>query len=364
MVEQAAQAGADAIKFQAYKAQTIASRHSPAYWDRTKEPASNQFELFQRYDRFGPQEYRQLAAHAQERKIHFSCTPFDRQAVEFLDDLMPMYKIASADLTNVPLLRQVAAKGKPIILSVGASTVEEIRHALDVLIKAGVKRPQIALLHCVLNYPCGYESANLGRITRLVKLFPEHVIGYSDHTVPDPGMTPLVAAVTLGACIIEKHFTFDKSLPGNDHYHAMDPQDLTRFCKQLEILSQVNQDLTADYLPSEEPARREARRSLVAVHEIKRGQRLTQDSFIPKRPGHGISPVECDRVVGCTAEVDIPADTVLQWNMLTPGTTGTPEITPGIMSATSGSSDRAPVEIDSGVGSRGSRKRRVITKQQ
>ena len=318
MIDEAAQAGVDAIKFQAYKAGTLASKHSPAYWDRTQEPASNQFELFKRYDRFGPKEYRELALHAQEKKIHFAATPFDSQAVEFLSDLMPMFKIASADLTNVPLLRQVAAVGKPVILSVGASTMDEIRHAVGVLGEAGIDAGNIALLHCVLNYPCTYEMVNLGRITHLLHTFPSHVIGYSDHTLPDPGMTTLTAAVTLGACIIEKHFTLDKSLPGNDHYHAMDAQDSHRFAQQLDILSSVNRDLTADYLPSEEPARREARRSLVAARDVRRGETLTPQCFIPKRPAHGISPVDCDRVAGSVASVDIDADTVLQWDMLTP----------------------------------------------
>ncbi len=314
MIDEVAAGRGDAVKFQAYKADTLASRVSPAYWDRTKEPAASQYELFRRFDAFGPEEYRTLAAHCGRRGVDFLATPFDDAAVDMLECLVPAYKIASADITNFPLLRRVASKGKPVILSVGASTRPEIAAAIGEL--AGC---EVALLHCVLNYPCPPKHANLGRIARLCAMFPGHVIGYSDHVPPDAGMTPLVTAVTAGARVIEKHFTFDKSLPGNDHYHAMDARDLAQFAAQIDLIEDLFAAQAADYLPSEEVARLQARRSLVAARDIAAGEVVTAVMLIPKRPGHGISPDQVDRVVGLTAAHEIPADTVLTWEMLDQG---------------------------------------------
>lgn len=314
MIQLSAEAGADAIKFQTYKAEKLALRFSPAYWDLAKEPATSQYELFKRYDAFGPDEYRKLAEFARAKRIIFLSTPFDSEAVDFLDDLVPLFKIASADITNTPLLRKVGGTGKPVTLSVGASTVQEIRDAVALLEKTACNA--IALLHCVLEYPCPQENANLGRISHLRTLFPQCLIGYSDHTVPDASMTVLTAAAVMGACIIEKHFTLDKSLPGNDHYHAMDADDLRRFTHQLDILEKACQTMTAGYLPAEEPARKHARRSLVAAVDIHAGQVIRETDLIPKRPGHGISPRDFDEVVGRVAKVDIAPETVIEWDML------------------------------------------------
>ncbi|NDE21064.1 MAG: hypothetical protein EBZ98_05350, partial [Actinobacteria bacterium] len=151
LVELAKEGGADAAKFQTYKADTLASRHSPAYWDTTKEPTLSQFELFKKYDAFGPAEYQALAEHSKQVGIDFVSTPFDDAAVDLLAPLVPFFKVASADLTNTPLLRRVARTKKPVVLSVGASTIEEIDGALTTLRAAGAR--DIALLHCILNYP-------------------------------------------------------------------------------------------------------------------------------------------------------------------------------------------------------------------
>ena len=315
LIDLAKEGGADAAKFQTYKADTLASRNSPAYWDLSKEPTTSQFKLFQKYDSFGPGEYRELARHCGEVGIEFVSTPFSRDAVEVLDPLVPFFKIASADLTNTPLLRQVAATGKPVILSTGASTAHEVRDAVKTLRDAGCD--ELSLLHCVLNYPTADENAHLGMITALRREYPELLIGYSDHTVPDEGMTALCTAWLLGARVIEKHFTHDKSLPGNDHYHAMDADDLRRFIANVARLdSMVGSKASVVSIESEEISRLNARRSIVLDVDVTAGTELTEEMLTYKRPGTGVSPVHWDEVIGRTAARDLERDHVLQWEDL------------------------------------------------
>jgi N-acetylneuraminate synthase len=315
LIDLAKQGGADAAKFQSYKAGTLASKHSPSYWDTSKEPTRSQYELFQKYDRFGADEFAALAEHCRKVGIDFLSTPFDDAAVEFLDPLVSFYKIASADLTNIPFLRRIARKGKPVVLSTGASTLGEIDTALATLTRSGCN--DIALLHCILNYPTENVNAHLRMIQGLRRAYPERVIGYSDHTLPDDAMTPLVSAYLLGAVILEKHFTHDKTLPGNDHYHAMDVADLARF---VDITRRVRTLLgDGDHkepVPAEAIARRNARRSIVLLRDVPAGHLLGEDDITYKRPGTGISPLHWDEVVGLKVAVDLEADHVMQWRDL------------------------------------------------
>lgn len=312
MVRSAAQAGADAIKFQTYKAETLASRHSPFYWDITKEPTRSQYELFKKYDGLGDGDYETLARAAGDCGIDFLSTPFDIRAVDTLEPLVPAYKIASADITNIPLLRRAAQKGKPILLSTGASTLSEVYRAMETI--HGEGNDQIVLLHCILNYPTAYADANLGMIAHMRRIFPDHVIGYSDHTTTERMDDVLLMAWMLGAQVIEKHYTHDKSLPGNDHYHAMDPADLARFVERTRFMESLFGSADKHYLPSEEPARAHARRSLVAARRIPKGAVIAEDDLICKRPGTGIPPTLFDFVVGGTALMDVEADDVLTFD--------------------------------------------------
>ena len=315
LIELAKEGGADAAKFQTYKADTLASRHSPAYWDLSKEPTTSQHKLFQKYDSFGPAEYRALAKHCEEVEIDFVSTPFDSAAVELLDPLMPFFKIASADLTNTPLLRQVAETGKPIVLSTGASNSDEIRSAVETLRNAGCS--ELSLLHCVLNYPTADENAHLGMITGLRRDYPEIVIGYSDHTVPDDSMTALTTAYLLGARVIEKHFTHDKSLPGNDHYHSMDVDDLRTFVRNVGLVHvMIGSGSEKEPVETEEISRLNARRSIVLDADVRAGEVLSEKLLTYKRPGTGVSPVHWDAVIGRRAARDLEKDHVLQWTDL------------------------------------------------
>lgn len=317
LIEQAKQGGADAAKFQSYKAGSLASKNSPAYWDTNKEKTQNQYALFKKYDDFGEEEYVELAKHCKKIGIEFVSTPFDDEAVEFLNPLVSFFKIASADLTNTPFLRRVASKKKPVILSTGASTLPEIEQATQTLSQAGC--PDIVLLHCILNYPTQDRDAHLAMIKNLKRVFPNHTIGYSDHTMPDYSMTALLSAYLLGAVVIEKHFTHDKTLPGNDHYHAMDLQDLLRFTELSNKAYELLGDLELKQpIESEAAARQHARRSLVLSTGLEKGQKLTEINLTYKRPGGGISPIHWDQVINRTVRNSLEADHILQWEDLTP----------------------------------------------
>ena len=314
LIELAHQGGANAVKFQTYKAETLASKNSPSYWDTSKEPTTSQYALFKKLDSFGDNEYRQLAEHCEIIGIDFVSTPFDGHAIDLLDPLMPFYKIASADLTNTPMLRHIASKGKPVVLSTGASTLNEIHTAIQELKKFGTN--DIALLHCVLNYPCEYENVHLNMIKDMKVKFPEQIIGYSDHTVPDPAMAILTTAWNYGAAVIEKHFTHDKSLPGNDHYHAMDVDDLSKFTATIDLLVKAGGEKEKGFQPSEKISRLNARRSIVTKRNIEAGSILTEGDIINKRPGTGISPLHWDEVIGMKVKNSLDDDHILQWDDL------------------------------------------------
>lgn len=317
LIQQVKAGGADAAKFQSYKAGTLASKHSPSYWDTTKEATRSQYQLFKKYDSFGPEEYMALAEYCQSLEIDFISTPFDDAAIEFLDPLVPFFKIASADITNIPFLRKVAAKGKPVVLSTGASTLGEIDIAIKTLQQAGCS--DVVLLHCILNYPTLNENACLRMIQGLQRAYPSHVIGYSDHTLPDEAMTSLTSAWLLGAVVLEKHFTHDKTLPGNDHYHAMDQKDLTRFVELAErIQVLLGSDSHKAPIPTEELSRLNARRSIVLNRGVGAGHVLAADDLTYKRPGTGVSPAHWDEVLGRTTAIALEEDHVLQWRDMTP----------------------------------------------
>ena len=312
LIEEAKEGGAHAIKFQTYKAETIASKNSPAYWDTSKEPTVSQYKLFKKHDSFWKEEFIVLKEYCDQVGIEFLSTPFDLEAANFLNDLMPVFKISSSDITNKPFIKHICKFGKPIILSTGASYLYEIEEAVSWIKSGGVP---YALLHCVLNYPTDDQHANLGMITGLKKKFPDQVIGYSDHTLPKEMKTLEVAAL-LGARIIEKHFTHDKSLPGNDHYHAMDMADLKLFNRRIDALMELVGNSKVTSLDAEQKARDNARRSLVASKDIHKGKVIDSGDLTWKRPASGISPKHIDEVIGKTASKNIEADHILQWSLL------------------------------------------------
>lgn len=311
LVDEAKEGGADAVKFQTYKADTIASKDSPAYWDTTKEPTKSQHELFQKHQGFWKEEMQELKEYCDQVGIEFMSTPFDIESADFLNEMMDVYKISSSDITNKPFIEYMCRFNKPIILSTGASSLSEIQEAVSWIEKHG---NPLALLHCVLNYPTPDKNANLGMILGLKQSFPDKIIGYSDHTLPHD-MKVCEMATMLGSVIIEKHFTHDKTLPGNDHYHAMDKEDLKVFRNNLERTFEILGSFKVEALEDEAQARANARRSLVSLGDISEGEVITKEKLTFKRPAHGVSPKFIDDVVGKVATVDIKDDDVIKWDM-------------------------------------------------
>jgi len=225
--------------------------------------------------------------------------------------MMDVYKISSSDITNKPFIEYICNFNKPIILSTGASSLSEIAEAVSWIDKYG---NPLSLLHCVLNYPTPDQNANLGMIKDLKSKFPDKIIGYSDHTLPKD-MKVCEMATLLGSVIIEKHFTHDKTLPGNDHYHAMDKEDLKTYRKNINRVFDILGGFKVEAIEDEEPARNNARRSLVADRLIPKGKIIEKSDLTFKRPAHGVSPKFIDDVIGKVAIIDIHDDDVLKWNM-------------------------------------------------
>ena len=313
-IDGAAEAGCDCAKFQSYKAATIVSKNSPAYWDTTKEPTKTQYELFQKHDSFGEAEFAELCEYTHAKGMDFTSTPFDYASANYLEKYVDFYKISSSDLSNLPFISHIGAKGKPVVISAGASYLSEVDEAVRILKHAGCS--DIALLHCVLSYPTAPDNANLRIIETLKRDFPDVKIGYSDHVAPDSSMMTLSTAYLLGAEIIEKHFTLDKTLPGNDHYHSGDIEDFKRAVENFRWIDQILGSSEKTVLSCEEIPRREARRSLVLTRDMKKGEVIKKEDLMPKRPGTGIPAKFEEIVVGRTIRADLSEDTVLTWDMV------------------------------------------------
>lgn len=313
-IDKAAEVGINCAKFQSYKANTLASKNSPAYWDLSKEPTKTQYELFSKFDSFGEKEYQELCEYAHKKKMDFTSTPFDYDSVDYLEELVDFYKISSSDISNLPFIHYIGAKRKPVYLSVGASYLSEIDEAIRTLQESGCK--DITILHCVLSYPTKPENANLRVIKTLKRIYPDTKVGFSDHVLPDETMMTMAAAYLLGAEVIEKHFTLDKTLKGNDHYHAGTPEDFKKAINNFEWINTILGSQEKTVLDCEIIPRKEARRSLVLTRDMKKGEIIESADLMAKRPGTGISPKWADIVLGHTTVRDLDEDTILTWDML------------------------------------------------
>ncbi len=306
MVDAAAEAGADAIKFQTYKSERLVDRQVESYW-HGPEGNTSQWAYYKRLDRFGREEYQALFLHAQHKGLIAFSTPFDCESASLLNELgMPVFKIASCDLPDVRLLRHVASFRKPVILSTGAAELPEIRAALEILQAHGAQG--VALLACTMSYPTPVDQAHLRRIETLRHHFPDCVIGNSDHTEPDPHMMIPAIAVTLGARIVEKHFTLDRTWTGSGHFFSTNPSDLRAMVEGIRLCEKVLGSPEIRVQEVERLARERARRSLVAERAIRKGEVITQQMIGIKRPGTGLSAALIDQVVGKRAKVEIGYD--------------------------------------------------------
>ena len=313
-IDKAAEAGVDCAKFQSYKADTIVSKNSPAYWDLSKEPTKTQHALFQKHDSFNEEDYRELCDYTHSKGLDFTSTPFDYTSADYLENMVDFYKISSSDLSNLPFIRHVAKKGKKMIVSVGASYLSEVDEAIRAMMEVG--NNDITILHCVLSYPTDPTDANLRIIETLKRTFPNVKVGFSDHVAPDDTMMTLAVAYMLGSEVIEKHFTLDKTLPGNDHYHSGDPNDFKKAITNFKWIDTVLGSSEKTVLDCELTPRREARRSLVLTRDMKAGEEIKETDLMPKRPGTGISPDYVEIVVGRKVTEDLSEDTILTWDMI------------------------------------------------
>ena len=313
-IDAAAECGINCAKFQSYKADTIVSKNSPAYWDLTKEPTKTQHALFQKHDHFGKEEYQILCDYTHSKGMDYTSTPFDYASADYLESMVDFYKISSSDLSNLPFIAHIGSKGKPVYISVGASYLSECDEAIRTLKSARCK--DIVIFHCVLSYPTSPDDANLLVIKTLKQTFPDVRVGFSDHVAPDDSMMTLATAYLLGAEVIEKHFTLDKTLPGNDHYHSGDPNDFKKAINNFAFIDRILGCSDKTVLECELVPRREARRSLVLTRDMKAGEIISKVDLMPKRPGTGISPVYQEIVIGRSVKTDLCEDTILTWDMI------------------------------------------------
>ena len=312
LIHVAKEAGADAVKFQSFKAENVVTKtaQKARYQKQTTGPAESQYEMIKKLE-LTDADFEKLALYARKRGIMFLSTPFDKESVDLLDKLgMPAFKVASGEITNFPLLKYIAKKGKPVILSTGMSTLKEIDEALQVIKSEGLK--DIVLLHCVTAYPSKVEDMNLRAMETLKSTF-KLPVGLSDHTI---GITVPIAAVALGAAVIEKHFTLDKNLPGPDHRASLEPEELKGMIKAVRETEKALGDGIKRPTRAELMNLRVARRSLVARCRIAKGTVITPDMIAVKRPGNGIEPKFLDQVVGKIVSQDIEKDEMLTADML------------------------------------------------
>lgn len=309
MVRVARQCGADYVKFQTAVPELVISSIAPKaeYQKETTGSAESQLEMCRKIH-LPLTDYAGLAALCRDEGIGFMSTPFDLVSIDCLAPLgMDYWKIPSGEITNLPYLRKIGALGQRVIMSTGMSTLDEVEAAVRVLEAAGTPRSQIILLHCTTQYPTPYDAVNLRAMLALEQLHCA-AVGYSDHTV---GTEVPVAAVAMGARVIEKHFTLDKNLPGPDHRASLDPAELALMVSQIRHIEQALGDGRKTVADAERPNIAVARKSIVAARPIAKGEILTADNITVKRPGNGLSPMLWDQVIGTPAAANFAADALI-----------------------------------------------------
>lgn len=310
LVDAAVEAGVDAVKFQTFKTEdlTTKSAEMAAYQVDNIGVSSSQFDMIRRleldYDAFI-----ELERYCKNKGILFLSTPHTLEAMKFLNSIVPAFKVGSGDLTNLPFLKELADLRKPIILSTGMSTLNEVREAVTTILDRG--NEDLVLLHCVTNYPAAIEDMNLRAIKTMQREF-NLLVGFSDHSTD---FTASLVAIALGSVILEKHFTLDRTLPGPDHKASLDPLQLREYVKSVrEIESSLGDGVKKPAL-CEIPIKDVARKSLVASRDIDAGTAIEESMISIKRPGTGIPPKHLAELIGKRTKVAINNDTLLKWDM-------------------------------------------------
>jgi N,N'-diacetyllegionaminate synthase len=309
LIDVAVVAGADAVKFQTFKAENLVSKNAQKadYQKQTTNSEESQFDMIKKLE-LDVQTHKILMDYCKEKKIMFLSTPFDHDSIELLNDLgLEIFKIPSGEITNLPYLRHIGKLDKKVILSTGMADIGEIEDAMDILINAGTKKDNIIVLHANTEYPTPYEDVNLRAMVTIGKTF-DVAFGYSDHTL---GIEVDIAAVALGACCIEKHFTLDCTMEGPDHKASLEPDELKAMVKAIRNIELALGSCVKKPSKSELPNMKVARKSIVAKVEIKKGEILSADNLAVKRPAVGINPMRWDEVIGTIATKDYKEDELI-----------------------------------------------------
>ena len=309
LVDAAVKAGADAVKFQTFKSENLVLKNTQKaeYQKKTTDSSESQLEMLQKLE-LKLDAYKKLSDYCQEKNIMFLSTPFDHSSIDLLNELeLKIFKIPSGEITNLPYLRHIGSLEKKVILSTGMSILNEISDALNILIESGTKKENIVVLHANSMYPTPMEDVNLNAM-RTIKQELGVAVGYSDHTL---GIEVDIAAVAMGASIIEKHFTLDKSMSGPDHKASIEPNELKAMVKAIRNIEKAIGNEMKIVTPSEQENRNIVRKSITANCTIKKGEKFTEDNLTTKRPGTGISPMKWDDIIGTIALNDYEADELI-----------------------------------------------------
>jgi N-acetylneuraminate synthase/N,N'-diacetyllegionaminate synthase len=316
LIEAAAAAGADAVKFQTFRAEELVSKSAQkADYQKRRGENESQLEMLKKLE-LPLEDFAKLKAHCDQHGIEFLTSPFDFASADAVEDWVRIYKIPSGEVTNLPFLKHVARKGKPIVLSTGMCTLGEVEKAVQVILSnqpaVSADFPPLTLLHCTTSYPCSIEEVNLKAMLTLREAF-KLPVGYSDHTL---GIEVAIAAAALGASVIEKHFTIDRSLPGPDHQASLEPDELQELVTAICRVETSLGDGIKQPTPSELEIMPAVCKSLVTTQRLRAGTVLTEAMITFKRPGTGISPAQVSNVIGMTLKKDKDVDEVITWEDL------------------------------------------------
>jgi N,N'-diacetyllegionaminate synthase len=309
LIDVAKETGADYVKFQTFKAERLVTQSADKakYQKNITDKNESQFDMIKKLE-LDRAAHEELIEYCKSKDIRFLSTAFDHDSIDMLTELdIPLFKIPSGEITNLPYLRHIGRMGKPIIMSTGMSTLEEVCSALNILMEAGAKKDKITILHCNTEYPTPMEDVNLKAMLTIGDELGIN-IGYSDHTL---GIEVPIAAVALGATVIEKHFTLDRNLPGPDHAASLEPDELKAMVTTIRNIEKAMGDGVKKPSPSETKNKPIARKSIVAKKIIKKGEFFSEDNLAVKRPGIGISPMEWDNVMGKPASRDYEMDELI-----------------------------------------------------
>ena len=313
LIDVAIEAKADAVKFQTFKAERLVcvSAKKANYQLETTNPQESQLDMLRKLE-LTKQQHIELIAYCKEKNILFLSTPFDEESADLLHELnVPLFKIPSGEITNIPFLKHIAKKGKPMIVSTGMSCLAEVEKAIEAI--EGEDNKAICLLHCVSNYPAKAEDVNLKAISTLLAAF-SYPTGYSDHTL---GIEIALAACARGACVIEKHFTLDKRMPGPDHRSSLEPKELKALIAGIRLIEKAMGNGRKIPAPSELNTAEVARKSITASQHILPGEILSVSHFIMKRPGTGLPPFMLQYILGKTVKYEISVGTIINFEMVT-----------------------------------------------